>query len=73
MIKYIPVRIWRLYPSRLIHILYFSCGLFLVGEKFVPQLAGKWRLVAGGEVSVEAVYFVALIYVSRWSGALRYF
>lgn len=70
MIKYIPVR--RLYPSRLVHILYFSCGLFLVGEKFVPQLAGKWRLVAG-EVSVEAVYFVALIYVSKWSGALRYF
>lgn len=29
--------------------------------------------MAGGEVSVEAVYFVALIYVSRWSGALRYF
>lgn len=38
------VRDWELCPSRLIHILYFSCGLILMGRELVSQLAvsGDW-------------------------------
>lgn len=52
-IKYFPVRAWKLCPSRLIRIVYFSCGLILMGREFVSQLAGTWRPRAA-EISVEA-------------------
>lgn len=65
LIKYFPVKVWKLCPRGLIHILYFSCGLIFLGMGFVSWMAGMWRSGTAG-VSVGAV---TLIWVSKWSNA----
>ena len=41
MIKYFAIRVWKLCHSRLFHILYFNCGLILMGREFVSV---SWRV-----------------------------
>lgn len=54
MIKYFPVKVWKLCSRGLIHILYFSCGLMFMGTGFVSRLAGMWRSGTAG-IPVRAV------------------
>jgi len=41
LIKYFAIRVWKLCHSRLFHILYFNCGLILMGREFVSV---SWRV-----------------------------